>query len=185
MLCKRLFLTALVGFAAVLASPRAGAEDKELKISIPRRSKLTPVQRLNREGVEAVRKHNYTKAENLFYKAYLFDPDDPFTLNNLGYISEIAGQVDRAAKFYALASQQAGDAVIDQASASGLKGKRLRDAIGEVQDANMRINQSKVEAIRLLSKGRTSEADSLLKEAQTLDPKNPFTLNNLGLAKEM
>src|SRR5579864_9643967 len=113
MLCKRLFLTALMGFAAVLASPRAGAEDKELKISIPRRSQLTPVQRLNREGVEAVRKHNYTKAERLFYKAYLFDPDDPFTLNNLGYIAEIQGQVDRAQHFYELAAAEPSEAVID------------------------------------------------------------------------
>ncbi len=173
----------LAAIFVVLAADAAWAGD--LRISIPKRSEMTPVQKLNRDGVEAVRKRQYRKAENLFYKAYLFDPDDPFTLNNLGYISEIEGQVDRAAKFYALASQQAGDAVIDQASASGLKGKRLRDAIGEVQDTNMRINQSNVEAIRLLSKGRTGEAESLLKSAQALDPKNPFTLNNLGLAKEM
>ncbi len=157
----------------------------DLRINIPRRSEMTPVQKLNRDGVEAVRKRQYKKAENLFYKAYLFDPDDPFTLNNLGYISELEGQVDRAAKFYQLASQQAGDAVIDQASASGLKGKPLRDVIGEVQDANMRINQSNVEALRLLSKGRAQEAQTLLDGAEKLDPKNPFTLNNLGLAKEM
>ena len=173
----------LAAVFVVLAAEAAWAGD--LRISIPKRSEMTPVQKLNRDGVEAVRKRQYRKAENLFYKAYLFDPDDPFTLNNLGYISEIEGQVDRAAKFYALAAEQAGDAVIDQASASGLKGKRLRDAIGEVQDTNMRINQWNVEAIRLLSKGRTAEAESVLKEAQRLDPRNPFTLNNLGLSKEM
>jgi hypothetical protein len=32
-----------------------------LKITIPRRSELTPVQRLNREGVEAVKKQQYEK----------------------------------------------------------------------------------------------------------------------------
>jgi len=176
-------MTTVAVFSLALACAPAWAGD--LRISIPKRSQMTPVQKLNRDGVEAVRKRQYKKAENLFYKAYLFDPDDPFTLNNLGYISELEGQVDRAAKFYALASQQAGDAVIDQASASGLKGKPLRAVIGDVQDANMRINQSNVEAIRLLSKGRAQEAESLLEEAEKLDPKNPFTLNNLGLAKEM
>lgn len=176
-------MTTVAVFSLALACAPAWAGD--LRISIPKRSQMTPVQKLNRDGVEAVRKRQYKKAENLFYKAYLFDPDDPFTLNNLGYISELEGQVDRAAKFYALASQQAGDAVIDQASASGLKGKPLRAVIGEVQDVNMRINQSNVEAIRLLSKGRAQEAESLLEEAEKLDPKNPFTLNNLGLAKEM
>lgn len=174
---------ALIAFFGAMAAESARAGD--LRINIPKRSEMTPVQKLNREGVEAVRKRQYKKAENLFYRAYLFDPDDPFTLNNLGYISEIEGQVDRAAKFYVLAAQQAGDAVIDQASASGLKGKPLRDAIGQVQDANMRINQSNVEAIRLLSKGRAQEAESLLDTAEKLNPKNPFTLNNLGLAKEM
>ena len=66
MLDKRLLLMSLLGITTVLGSLRAEAGD--LKITIPRRSKLTPVQRLNREGVEAIRKHNYAKAEQLFYK---------------------------------------------------------------------------------------------------------------------
>src|SRR5271154_933728 len=105
-------------FIALLSVSTAGvgtgrAQAGDLKINIPKRSTLTPVQRLNRDGVDAVRKHNYAKAEELFYKAYLFDPDDPFTLNNLGYISELQGQIDRAQRFYALAAEQSSDAVID------------------------------------------------------------------------
>src|SRR5579859_3679425 len=184
MLCKRLFLTALVGFAAVLASPRAGAEDKELKISIPRRSKLTPVQRLNREGVEAVRKHNYTKAEQLFYKAYLFDPDDPFTLNNLGYISELQGQIDRAQRFYELAAEQSSEAIVDQASARRVVGRPMKEAMA-ITDQPLQINHDNVEAVRLLSQGRAPEADLLLQDALKTDPRNVFTLNNMGVTKEM
>ena len=101
---NRWLLSALIGITAISAAPRADAKD--IKITIPRRSQLTPVQRLNREGVEAVRKHNFSKAEELFYKAYLFDPDDAFTLNNLGYISELQGQIDRAQNFYSLAAAQ-------------------------------------------------------------------------------
>ena len=71
------------------------------------------MQRLNREGVDAIRKHQYEKAEAIFYKAYLYDPADPFTLNNLGYISELQGQLDRAHKFYTLASEQ-GSAALDR-----------------------------------------------------------------------
>src|SRR5579862_3999938 len=113
MVCKRWLLLGLVGIATTGAQ---FAQAGDLKINIPKRSTLTPVQRLNREGVEAVRKHNYPKAEQLFYKAYLFDPDDPFTLNNLGYISELQGQVDRAQRFYSLAAAQPSEAVIDVAS---------------------------------------------------------------------
>jgi Flp pilus assembly protein TadD len=156
----------------------------DLKINLPRRSHLTPVQRLNQEGVEAVRKHSYEKAETLFYKAYLLDPDDPFTLNNLGYISELQGQVDRALRFYELAGQQATDAVIDRASAKRLEGRSIKEALA-VPDAPLQINHDNVEAVRLVSQGRAPEADLLLQQVLKNDPNNIFTLNNMGVAKEM
>ena len=37
---------------------------------------------------------------------------------------------------------------------------------------------------RLLSQGRTFEAETLLLRTLSIDPKNGFTLNNLGVAKE-
>src|SRR5258708_35490998 len=106
MLGKRWLFVSLVGFvAAGFGSQCAQAGD--LKITIPKRSSLTPVQRLNREGVEAVQKGKYEKARELFFQAYLIDPGDPFTLNNLGYIAELDGQQERAQTFYNLACGQA------------------------------------------------------------------------------
>ncbi len=70
------------------------------------------MQQLNREGVEAVLKNQYDKAKALFYKAYVLDPGDPFTLNNLGYMAELEGQQDRAQAFYGLAGGLATDANI-------------------------------------------------------------------------
>jgi Flp pilus assembly protein TadD len=171
-------------FAALVAGCGPNLQAGDLKITIPQRSHLTPIQRLNREGVEAVRKHNYEKAESLFYKAYLLDPDDPFTLNNLGYISELKGQVDRAQRFYELAGQLATDAVIDQATAQRVQGQPLRAALA-IPDLPMQINHDNVEAVRLLSQGRGPEADLLLQRALKRDPQNVFTMNNLGVAKEM
>jgi Flp pilus assembly protein TadD len=183
MLSKRwCFAAVLIVLAAVWGSPPAGAGD--LTIMIPRRSKLTPVQRLNREGVEALQKHKYAKAEQLFYKAYLFDPEDPFTLNNLGYISELNGQVDRAARYYALAAAQSSDAVVDVASARQMKGRPMKEALALTHQP-LQINHANVEAVRLLSEGRAPEADLLLELALTRDPHNIFTLNNMGVAKEM
>jgi Flp pilus assembly protein TadD len=134
--------------------------------------------------VEAIRKHNYSKAEQLFYKAYLFDPDDAFTLNNLGYISELQGQIDRAERFYALASEQCSEAVIDRASAKRIEGRPMKDALA-LADQPLQINHANVEAVRLLSQGRAPEADLLLQETLKTDPQNIFTLNNMGVAKEM
>lgn len=168
--------------AAALAPPAAQAKD--LKITIPRRSLVTPVQKLNREGVEAIRKHDLSKAEKLFYRAYLFDPEDSFTLNNLGYVSELQGEVERAAQFYALAAARPTDAVVDIASSKRVEGKPMKDALAATT-VPLQINHANVEAVRLLSEGRAAEADLILQGALQKDPQNVFTLNNMGAAKEM
>jgi Flp pilus assembly protein TadD len=180
---KRLLLIGFVGFAVTIGGLQH-AQAGELKITIPKRSTLTPVQRLNREGVEALRKHNYAKAEQLFYKAYLFDPDDAFTLNNLGYISELQGQIDRAQNFYSLAAEQSSEAVIDRASVRRVEGRPMKEALA-MSDQPLQINHANVEAVRLLSQGRAPEADLLLEETLKIDSHNVFTLNNMGVAKEM
>jgi len=178
----RRLLWLAIAVAGILA-PAVYAGD--LKITLPKRSRLTPVQRLNQEGVEAVRKHQYEKATALFYKAYLYDPDDPFTLNNLGYIAELDGQVDRAQHFYELASLQATDAVVARSSSSKLNGQPFQDAIKGIHDQPVAISRANVSAVHLLSQRRGSEAEALLQTALTEDPHNAFTLNNLGVAKEM
>jgi Flp pilus assembly protein TadD len=181
MVCKRLIVLGVVAISIAAFEPSARAGD--LKITIPRRSHLTPIQRLNREGVEAVRKHNFDKAETLFYKAYLLDPDDPFTLNNLGYISELKGQVDRAQRFYELAGQLATDAIIDQSTSQKVEGRPVKEALA-IPDKPLQINHNNIQAVQLLSLGRGPEADLLLQQALKEDPQNVFTLNNMGVAKE-
>jgi Flp pilus assembly protein TadD len=170
-------LLACAGFSAAWASDT-------VTINIPARSKLSPVQRLNREGVEAVQKHDYERAEALFLKAYLYDPSDPFTLNNLGYISELQGQLDRANRFYRLAQEQSCNAQIDVSSEKSLQGKPMMAAVDDLQDQPMQVNRMNVEAMRLLAQGRGFEAATLLQKALTLSPQDPFTLNNLGVANE-
>jgi Flp pilus assembly protein TadD len=174
----------VVGVIGSTLGAATGASAGDLKITLPKRSQTTPVQRLNREGVEAIRKHKYERAETLFYKAYLFDPDDPFTLNNLGYISELQGQVDRAQRFYELAGQQASDAVIARASSRRVEGRSMKEALA-VPDEPLQLNHDNVEAVRLLSQGRAPEADLFLKRVLEKDENNIFTLNNMGVAKEM
>jgi len=176
-------LMAVAATVAVGSSSLAGAKEGKV-INVPLRSKFTPVQRLNREGVEAVKKLQYEKAEQLFYKAYLYDPADPFTLNNLGYVAEIQGQLDRAHKFYQLAAEQGSDASIDVSNAKELKGKPMKSALVDLNDATMRMNRMNLDAMRLLSQDRGFEAIAMLKQTLALDPQNPFTLNNLGVASE-
>jgi Flp pilus assembly protein TadD len=176
----KLILTITV--VAIAGLPAWGGDT--LKITLPRRSELTPVQKLNRQGVEAVKKHDYDQASTIFYKAYLFDPADPFTLNNLGYVSELQGQLERAHKFYTLAAEQGSNANIDQSNTKTLVGKPMRAAFNNLEDNSMRVNRMNVDAMSTLAQGRGYEAVAQLEKALAIDPKNPFTLNNLGVAYE-
>ena len=181
-LVRRFRATLLV--ATVAGSVCVTGWARDVKITIPRRSELTPVQRLNREGVGAICKKQYDKAEALFYKAYLYDPADPFTLNNLGYVSELQGRLDRAQEFYALASEQGSQAQVDRSSDKQLQGRSISYALGGLKDSPMRVNRMNVQAIELLSEDRGLEANAVLERALSLDPHNVFTLNNLGVANE-
>jgi Flp pilus assembly protein TadD len=176
----RLTLVGCLAFA--FATPCLNAQNVHLRL--PKRSRPTPVQKLNQDGVKAVQKHDYDRAKKLFYKAYLLDPNDPFTLNNLGYIAEIDGDLDRAQRFYSLAAEQPSEAAIARATNPDVKGKQVAEIAGNAVDQRMAINRSNVYAMGLLMKDRGPEADIVLQKALKLDPHNPFTLNNLGFAKE-
>jgi Flp pilus assembly protein TadD len=156
----------------------------DLQIKIPKRTKPTPVQALNQEGVRALAKNDIAHAKRAFYKAYLIDPDDPFTLNNLGYIAELDGDIDHAQKFYDLAATTGSDASIALSSNPDLKGKQVSQVAGNAVSAPMQVNRLNVSAMGLMMKDRAPEAELALRKALALDPRNPFTLNNLGFALE-
>lgn len=180
----RKYIANSVVLGAALLACQVGYSADGHVFYLPRRSQLTPVQRLNREGVEAIKKHDYSKAQRLFYKAYLYDPADPFTLNNLGYISEIDGQLERAQKFYELAAQQGSNANIDLSNEKHLQGEPMKAALIDLKDVPMRVNHMNLDAMRLLQKNRGFEALAILQQARSLEPHNAFTLNNLGVASE-
>lgn len=160
------------------------APTQEVHIPLPKKSKYTPVQALNRDGVKALQKHDIAKAKSLFYKAYLLDPDDPFTLNNLGYVSEVEGDLERARRYYDQAHANTAEAVIDKSTEKKLEGQIVAKVAGQAGADQMRVNQLNSEAVHLLNQDRAPEADLILQQALKIDPKNPFTLNNLGFAKE-
>jgi Flp pilus assembly protein TadD len=157
---------------------------QEMRIPLPKKSKYTPVQELNRDGVRALEKHDIAKAKRLFYRAYLIDPNDPFTLNNLGYLAELEGDFDRAQRYYDQSEANTSEAIVDKSTEKQVEGKPVTKIAGQAMEGPMRVNQLNSQAVRLLNRDRAPEADLLLQQALKLDPNNPFTLNNLGFAKE-
>ena len=161
-----------------------GASAQQVRIPLPKKSKFTPVQQLNRDGVAALKKHDIAKAKRLFYKAYLIDPNDPFTLNNLGYVSELEGSLDRAQRYYDQARANTSEAVIDRSTADEVQGKTVASVAGHTAEGPLKVNELNSEALGLLNRDRAPEADVVLQAALKIDPSNPFTLNNMGFAKE-
>lgn len=177
-------LPAIVIGVALALVPAAQAKD--LRINIPKHSEATPVQKLNQDGVKEIQKHHLEKAQRIFYKAYLLDPDDPFTLNNLGYISELQGKVERAQRYYELAAKENNsETVIAEATERELEGKKLSQVTGSYSSLDLRVNRGNIQAMALLQQGRAQEAEDVLRNTLKLQPNNPFTLNNLGYTMEM
>src|SRR5689334_991771 len=160
------------------------ASAQQVRIPLPKKSKFTPVQQLNRDGVAALKKHDIGKAKRLFYKAYLIDPNDPFTLNNLGYVSELEGSMDRAQRYYDQARANTSEAVIDRSTADEVQGKTVASVAGHTAEGPLKVNELNSEALGLLNRDRAPEADVVLQAALKIEPNNPFTLNNMGFAKE-
>ena len=180
----RLFPIVLLFVSSLIAVQLIAGQERAVRIPLPKKSKYTPVQQLNRDGVHALNKHDVNKAKRLFYKAYLIDPNDPFTLNNLGYVSELEGDMDRAQRFYDQAQANTSEAVVDRSTAKEVEGKSVALVAGRTAEAPMQVNRMNSEAITLLKQDRAPEADLILQQALKLEPKNPFTLNNMGFAKE-
>lgn len=160
------------------------SEAQQFRIPLPKKSKYTPVQQLNRDGVKALQKHNIEKAKRDFYRAYLIDPNDPFTLNNLGYLAELEGDLDRAQRYYDQAEANTSDAIIERSTAPQDLGKPVDKIAGRTAEGPMKVNQLNSEAVRLLNQDRAPEADLVLQKALKIEPDNPFSLNNMGFAKE-
>lgn len=178
------FFARTIASLALLLLFALSAPASDLHIKIPKRTKPTPVQALNQEGVKALAHNDVSRAKRAFYRAYLIDPDDPFTLNNLGYVAELDGDIDRAQKFYDLAAANSSDATVALSSDPELEGKQVSQVAGDAVSAPMQVNRLNVAAMGLMMKDRAPEAEIILRKALALDPKNPFTLNNLGYALE-
>jgi len=175
-------LLTLLMLSVLSVAMQAGAQ--QMRIPLPKKSKYTPVQALNRDGVAALKKHDIGKAKRLFYKAYLIDPNDPFTLNNLGYVAELEGSLERAQRYYDQAQANTSEAVIDRSTAEEVQGKTVASVAGHTAEGPLKVNELNSEALGLLNRDRAPEADVVLQQALKIDPKNPFTLNNMGFAKE-
>src|SRR5262249_24216829 len=89
-----------------------------------------------------------------------------------------------AERYYSLAQAQGSDAIVYKSTERAAVGKPVDQIAGTAADSKMQVNRINVAAIGMLQKDQAPEADLVLQKALKLDPANPFTLNNLGYARE-
>ena len=95
------------------------------------------------------------------------------------------GKVERAQRYYELAAKENNsETVIAEATERKLKGQKLSQVTGSYTNLDLQVNRGNIQAMVLLQQGRSQEAEDVLRNTLKLNPKNPFTLNNLGYAME-
>ena len=96
---------------------------------------------LNVRGVNAVNRNDWAAAGQFFRQAYELDPSNAFSLNNLGYLSEMNGDSETAQDFYekARASVRA-NVKVGYATRKDAEGRKLFQVADESdQDVESRI----------------------------------------------
>ena len=109
------------------------------------------VAELNLRGVSAVNRNDLRSANVDFRKAYSLNPNDAFTLNNIGFVAEMEGDRETAQFFYDRARQMGGaTATVGVASRRTEEGRKL---FAVAMDSNSKV-EAKV----------TQERDTLRRE---------------------
>jgi tetratricopeptide (TPR) repeat protein len=99
---------------------------------------------LNLEGVSALNHNQPDKAEQYFRQAYQLDPQNAFSLNNMGFLSELLGDQETAADFYTRARRgdQSGSAV-----SAASRHEMVGEAVSQVASSNTQAAEASLQAL--------------------------------------
>src|SRR5262245_59828256 len=65
-----------------------------------------------------------------------------------------------------------------------MEGRTVAEVAGRTDKGPLEVSRMNVNAIGLLEKDRSLDAQRMLERALALEPNNPFTINNLGFVME-
>ena len=124
------------------------------------------------------------------------DPRNAFTLNNLGFTMEAEGELESAFRYYSQAADvHSSDPVIvtldphwrgkpiSEIAANNAKAVRRR--LETEQTTEDRVARLNLQGVSALNRNDSQAARSYFEQAYKLDPRNAFTLNNMGYVAEM
>jgi Flp pilus assembly protein TadD len=153
------------------------------------------VNRMNVEAIELLSQDRNFEADRLLQQALSLEPQNAFTINNLGVANEATGDYDAALKYYdqAAASHSSepvvvtlkrswrGKPVSEMASDSA---RELRKRMKNNDSAQARATMLAFRGVSALNRNDWSTAKQDFLEAYKLDPDSAFSLNNRGYVAE-
>jgi tetratricopeptide (TPR) repeat protein len=86
---------------------------------------MSETQRYVRRGVRAFNDGDIDKFKEYTRKAYEKSPDDPFVLNNMGYIHEMEGDKEKAFECFKKATEKADGRTVDLSQFKDQEGRSI------------------------------------------------------------
>jgi tetratricopeptide (TPR) repeat protein len=151
---------------------------------------------MNVDAMDLLAEHRGFEAVALLRETLSLDPQNPFTLNNLGVAEEAIGDYDAALKYYGSASDRhstepvvvtldrswRGKPVSGMAAESA---KRLEGRIKKMDTVEAQAVMFNLRGVSATNKNDWPSARQDFLHAYSLDPASAFSLNNRGYVAEM
>jgi Flp pilus assembly protein TadD len=136
------------------------------------------------------------EADVLLQNTLKSDPQNIFTLNNLGVAKEMEGESQEALKYYDEAATSGSDAAAVVTLNRSWRGKpvhemaaqnarRLRNRLSTQQSDEIRLAELNLRGVSAVNRNDLKAADQDFRSAYAIDPSNPFALNNIGYVSEI
>src|SRR5437899_4605837 len=136
------------------------------------------------------------EAAVVLQRTLTIDPRNAFTLNNLGFTMEGEGELESAFRYYDQAGNMHSSDPIIVSLDPHWRGKAISEVVANnakavrrrieteqtTQDKVARLN---LQGVSALNRNDSRAARGYFEQAYQLDPKDAFTLNNMGYVAEM
>ena len=153
------------------------------------------VNRMNMSAMQLLSENRGFEATALLSKALATDPQNPFTLNNLGVAHEAIGDFDNALKYYGQAARENSPEPVIITMSEGWRGqpvskmaaesaRRLQKRLRDMDPAEAKSVKFTVRGVSAANQNDWAEARQDFLKAYSLNPQSAFSLNNRGYVAE-
>jgi hypothetical protein len=129
-------------------------------------------------------------------KAMALDPNNPFTLNNLGFAKEKEGELEQAVRYYQSAAATNSEEPVVVTIKKNWRGrpisrvaadnaKAARKLLDQSEDVDAKLARLNLRGVSALNRNDRKLARQYFQQAYKIDPANAFTLNNMGYVAEL